>query len=32
LSLAHMIDEYVPVDGLVECAQALAVAAMRFCR
>jgi acetylornithine deacetylase len=31
LSLAHMIDEYVPVDGLVECAQALAVAAMRFC-
>jgi len=31
LSLAHMIDEYVPVDGLVGCAQALAVAAMRFC-
>ena len=26
-----MIDEYVPVDGLVACAQALAVAAMRFC-
>jgi acetylornithine deacetylase len=31
LSLAHMIDEYVPVDGLVACAQGLAVAAMRFC-
>jgi acetylornithine deacetylase len=31
LSLAHMIDESVPVDGLVACAQALAVAAMRFC-
>jgi acetylornithine deacetylase len=31
LSLAHMIDEYVPVDGLVRCAQDLAVAAMRFC-
>ena len=30
-SVAHMIDEYVPVDGLVGCAQALAVAAMRFC-
>jgi acetylornithine deacetylase len=29
--IAHMIDEYVPVDGLVGCAQALAVAAMRFC-
>jgi hypothetical protein len=26
-----VIDEYVPVDGLVRCAQALAVAAMRFC-
>jgi hypothetical protein len=26
-----MIDEFVPVDGLVGCAQALAVAAMRFC-
>jgi len=32
LSLAHMVDEYVPVDGLVACAQGLAVAAMRFCR
>jgi acetylornithine deacetylase len=31
LSVAHMIDEYVPVDGLVACAQGLAVAAMRFC-
>ena len=31
VSIAHMIDEYVPVDGLVACAQALAVAAMRFC-
>ncbi len=30
-SVAHTIDEYVPVDGLVSCAQALAVAAMRFC-
>jgi acetylornithine deacetylase len=31
LSLAHAVDEYVPVDGLVACAQGLAVAAMRFC-
>ena len=31
VSVAHVIDEYVPVDGLVACAQALAVAAMRFC-
>jgi len=31
VSVAHMIDEYVPVDGLVASAQALAVAAMRFC-
>jgi acetylornithine deacetylase len=31
VSVAHMIDEYVPVDGLVGCAQGLAVAAMRFC-
>jgi acetylornithine deacetylase len=31
LSVAHMVDEYVPVDGLVGCAQGLAVAAMRFC-
>jgi hypothetical protein len=26
-----MIDEFVPVDGLIKCAQALAVTAMRFC-
>ncbi|HEY6396142.1 MAG TPA: M20/M25/M40 family metallo-hydrolase [Solirubrobacteraceae bacterium] len=31
VSVAHMIDEFVPVDGLVAGAQALAVAAMRFC-
>jgi acetylornithine deacetylase len=31
VSVAHTVDEYVPVDGLVACAQALAVAAMRFC-
>jgi acetylornithine deacetylase len=31
LSVAHMVDEYVPVDGLVACAQGIAVAAMRFC-
>ncbi len=31
VSVAHMVDEFVPVDGLVSCAQALAVAAMRFC-
>ena len=30
-SVAHTIDEYVPVDGLVACAQGLAVAAIRFC-
>ncbi len=30
-TVAHTIDEYVPVDGLVSCAQALAVAAIRFC-
>jgi acetylornithine deacetylase len=30
-SVAHTIDEFVPVDGLVACAQSLAVAAMRFC-
>ncbi len=30
-TVAHTIDEYVPIDGLVGCAQALAVAAMRFC-
>ncbi len=31
LSVAHMIDEHVPVDGLVACAQGIAVTAMRFC-
>jgi acetylornithine deacetylase len=30
-SIAHTVDEYVPVDGLVDCAKALAIAAMRFC-
>lgn len=30
-SVAHTIDEYVPIDGLVSTAQALAIAAMRFC-
>jgi acetylornithine deacetylase len=30
-SVAHTVDEYVPVDGLVDCAKALAVAATRFC-
>lgn len=28
---AHAVDEYVPVDDLVACAQAIAVCAMRFC-
>ena len=28
---AHTIDEYVPVDDLVTCAQGLALAAMRYC-
>jgi acetylornithine deacetylase len=28
---AHTIDEYVPVDDLVRCAQGLAVAAIRYC-
>ncbi len=31
VSVAHMIDEFVPVDGLVASAQGVAVAAMRFC-
>jgi acetylornithine deacetylase len=30
-SVAHTIDEHVPIDGLVACAQGVAVAAMRFC-
>jgi acetylornithine deacetylase len=28
---AHTIDEHVAVDDLVRCAQAIALAAMRFC-
>jgi acetylornithine deacetylase len=28
---AHTVDEYVPVDELVACAQRIALAAMRFC-
>ena len=31
LQVAHTVDEYVVVDDLVECAQELAVAAIRFC-
>lgn len=31
VSVAHMVDEYVPIDGLIVCAQAIAVAAMRYC-
>jgi acetylornithine deacetylase len=30
-SVAHTVDEFVPLQGLVDCAKALAVAAMRFC-
>jgi len=30
-TVAHTIDEFVPVDDLVACSQALAVAALRFC-
>ena len=29
--LAHIVDEYTPVDDLVAAAQALAIAAVRFC-
>jgi acetylornithine deacetylase len=28
---AHTVDEFVPIDDLVACAQRIAVAAMRFC-
>src|SRR5581483_1371944 len=31
VSVAHTVVEFVPVDGLVACAQGIAVAAMRFC-
>jgi acetylornithine deacetylase len=30
-TVAHTIDEFVPVDDLVACAQAIALAAIRFC-
>lgn len=29
--VAHMVDEFVPIDELVRCSQTLAVAALRFC-
>jgi acetylornithine deacetylase/succinyl-diaminopimelate desuccinylase-like protein len=28
---AHAVDEHVPIDSLVHCAQALAIAYLRFC-
>jgi acetylornithine deacetylase/succinyl-diaminopimelate desuccinylase-like protein len=31
LENGHTIDEYVPVEDLVQCAAAIAVAAARFC-
>jgi acetylornithine deacetylase len=31
IAWGHTIDEYVPVDDLVRCAQAIALSAMRFC-
>ena len=31
IAWGHTIDEHVPVDDLVRCAQAIAVAALRFC-
>jgi acetylornithine deacetylase len=31
LHVAHSVDEHVPVEELVACAQALALTAMRFC-
>jgi acetylornithine deacetylase len=31
ISGAHVIDEFVPVDDLVRCAQAIALSAMRWC-
>ncbi len=30
-SVAHIVDEHVPIDGLIACAKGLAVAAMRYC-
>jgi acetylornithine deacetylase/succinyl-diaminopimelate desuccinylase-like protein len=29
--VAHIVDEHVPIDGLIACAKGLAVAAMRYC-
>ena len=29
---AHTVDEYVPIDDLVECAQGIAIAGWRLCR
>jgi acetylornithine deacetylase/succinyl-diaminopimelate desuccinylase-like protein len=29
---AHTVDEYVPIDDLVQCAQAIAIAGWRLCR
>jgi acetylornithine deacetylase len=31
IAWAHTIDEYVPLDDLVRCAQGLALAAIRYC-
>lgn len=31
LSVAHTVDEHVPIADLVSCAQAIALAALRFC-
>ena len=31
IAWGHTIDEYVPVDDLVRCAQAIALAAVRYC-
>jgi len=31
LDRAHTVDEYLPMESLVSCAQAIAVAAIRFC-
>ncbi|HVI17626.1 MAG TPA: hypothetical protein VM712_04580, partial [Gaiellales bacterium] len=31
IAWAHTIDEYVPIDDLVRCAQGLALAAIRYC-
>jgi acetylornithine deacetylase len=29
---AHTVDEYVPIDDLVACAQGIAIAGRRLCR